>query len=155
MQPIIDFFTDLFSWYSQLVAGETALSVLSFWIGIVSFVVGIAAMVYAYKSASRSDRLLRRLVVYPFRELDLAISQLPPVQREELVQLFRMSSAKRRFDLDDAREELGQFAEVSLDLLVEQGWLRREGSTPPKFRINPDRKAYLTFFTEASAEEKE
>lgn len=155
MQPIIDFFRNLFSPYNQLVAGESTLSILSFWIGLISFVAGIAATVYAYKSANRGDRLLRRLVVYPFRELDLAISNLTPVQREELIQLYRISRGKQRFTLSDVIQEIGQFGEVSLNLLVEEGWLRREGREGTEFRINPDRRAYLAFYIEASQDYKE
>jgi len=149
MQAIVKFLRYLSLWYSQFVVGESRLSIISFWIGLTSFVTGIAATIYSYQAARGSDRLLRRLVIYPFRELDLAISNLTPVQRDELIQLYRMSHGKRSFTVGDATKVIGQFAEASLEVLAEEGWLRKEGKDETRFRVNPDRRAYLVFSIEA------
>lgn len=150
MQPVLDFFRDAWSLYAQLIGDESTLAVISFWMGLLSFVAGLAASLYSYKSAQRSDKLLRRLVVYPFRELDRAMSNLAPLEREYLVQLYQMSNGKRSFSLDDAEQELGQFARASLNSLVEGEWLLRQGREEPEFRINPDRRPYLVFHVEAT-----
>ncbi len=150
MPAIRSFFESLLTWSHQLFVGESPLAILSFWIGLISLVAGILAMIYASKSATRSDRLLKRLVVYPFRDLDLAMSNLTPLQREELLQIYN-KFGNRKFQASDALPILGQFANATLDLLVEEKWLVREVNDVAKFRVNNERRPYLAFFVEANS----
>jgi hypothetical protein len=155
VQLIINFLQYLSAQYHNLIANETPLTILSFWLGIVSLIVGIVAAVYAERSARKGEALLKRLIVYPFREFDLAISNLTEMQQEELIRLFIMSKGKEWFKLDRATSELGDFARPSLNLLLEKGWLIQESNGETKYRINPDRRGYLTFFIEANEEPKD
>lgn len=156
MQPLIDAINNFLSLVAQLAEGETSLSLISFWIGLISLGVGIVAAIYAYLSAQRGENLLRRLVIYPFREMDFALSRLTDLQRDELILLFRFSrSGKQSFTADDARKILGQFGTASVGVLVNEGWIKRVDGTESTYCINPDRRAYLVFFSEASQEKKE
>ncbi len=125
------------------------IGIISLYVGILSLVVGIVAAIYAFISASRSERLLRRLIVYPFRELDKQMSQLPVANRKDLFFLFGISKGRKAFTLKEIRDLLGQFGEEAVSLLVEEGWMNREIGQYTVYRINPERRPYLTFLIES------
>ena len=64
------------------------MDILGFVIGVLGFIVSAGALFYAWIAARRSDALLRRLVVYPFRELDIEFAKLTSAERRSLLTIY-------------------------------------------------------------------
>jgi len=129
---------------AQPAGSMTVFDILSFAIGIMSLMVTSFAAVYAYRAATRSDRLLKRLVVYPFRELDFEYSELLEVERELLMKVFSLVTSGQEVIISDISSERLRSVdiEIALHTLVERKWLVRQDEC---LGPNPDRVPYLTF----------
>ncbi|HEV2783055.1 MAG TPA: hypothetical protein VGX25_27045 [Actinophytocola sp.] len=118
-------------------------------IGAVGTVVSVLALFYAAMAAKRSDALLRRLVVYPFRELDIQYAKLTEDERDALLDIYahhadayRSTGARPTNEAVEARPT----DPALLQFLVAEGWLQRHGGVA--YRLNPDRLPYLRFLEE-------
>lgn len=120
-------------------------------IGVLGTVLSAVALVYAALAAHRSEALLRRMVVYPFRELDVSFAALNDSERSVLLRLY---SVTLQGALPITPELIGQIREDMPDLsshmlnfLTGHDWLAV--TSPNVFRLNRDRLPYLHFIREA------
>jgi hypothetical protein len=116
-------------------------------LAVIGIVLSVGSLIFAYLAASRSDRLLKRLVVEPFRDLDTVYGKLTQAERTLLLQVFSSQrgagkgiSANRQPSDDLLPQDAN-----ALEFLREQDWLQQ--IDPPI--INPDRIPYLTFIRES------
>lgn len=122
------------------------LTIISFIIGIISLIITIAALVYAYIAASKSEKLLKRLVVYPYRELDKNIQGLMLIDKERLFELFE-KFGRNSFTEEEVKKIFPlHILEISLKTLVENRWLIKKDRI---YTINGDRIPYLNFYMES------
>jgi hypothetical protein len=123
-------------------------------LGVIGTATSILALFYAFLAARRSDALLRRLVIYPFRELDVAFASLNQREREVLKLLFQDSHSGR---LAITNEILAVVASTAPDAgpdmlryLEREHWLTRAEDN--LLCVNADRTPYLTFLRETESE---
>ncbi len=83
-------------WDNQLIQNESSLTVIAFWLGLLSVLVTSVAAVSASISTYESRKLLKRLIIFPFRDQDKEMSLLPGTLREDLLLLFLYSKGKRK-----------------------------------------------------------
>lgn len=123
---------------------------VSFWVTVASLAVGIGALVFAFLSAKRGGRLLKRLVVYPFREQDQEWASFKESERVYLLDLYR-STTRGRKELDSAAiapfiAKSLQYSSDLVDFLVGKGWVER--TEKRGLRIARQKLAYLNFIVE-------
>ena len=126
------------------------MDILGFVIGVLGFIVSAGALFYAWIAARRSDALLRRLVVYPFRELDIEFAKLTSAERRSLLTIYAGTDGGTRgidSDLDRTLTSGNKdYGGDMLSFLEAERWLVK--SDDGQFRINRDRRPYLTFLDE-------
>lgn len=121
-------------------------------VGVLGTLVSVFAVFYAAQAARRSDALLRRLVIYPFRELDIRFAALNDAERSGLLALYDCTSEGRQ-SIDPAvvtaaRTQVPALSPMMLDFLARQSWLERTDGAG--YRFNRDRLPYLRFVIESS-----
>jgi hypothetical protein len=114
-------------------------------------VVSVFALIYAAQAAHRSERLLKRLVIDPFRDLDFSYAELNEDERRGLLALYDCTSEGRQIVDAEAITKAGtqapDLSPVMLAFLVGQEWLKLiDGAT---YRFNRDRLPYLHFVVES------
>jgi len=119
-------------------------------IGVIGALVSLLAAYYSAVAARRSEQLLRRLVIYPFRELDIAFARLNSIEQEILMGFFRVHNGFPESGITGESSSSATDGAV-LRFLMTQGWLVED--VPQGYRINPDRVPYLTFTAEAEKSE--
>ncbi len=126
------------------------MAIASFWIGLVALLVTIGAFVFAFISASRADILLKRLVIYPFRDLDQAWASLKESERQFILNLFRRTNMGKGTLSIEAMEDFAttsqEYRKEMLNFLIERGWIDR---TDAGIKIHGDKSPYLNFIMEA------
>jgi hypothetical protein len=115
----------------------------------------LVGVFYASLAVRRSDALLRRLVVYPFRELDSSFARLNG-QEQVAIQCLYPKTSDGQVELTnriltELRAERPGMTDAMIDCLCEQGWIigRQDGSQA----VNQDRAPYMAFLREASRKE--
>src|SRR6266508_5475960 len=102
---------------------------LSLSLSIVGIVASVVGVFYAALAARRSDSLLRRLVVYPFRELDVAFARLNEGEQSVVKTLFdRTQSGSAPLTetiLAEVSAEFPDAGSAMMTFLVRENWLRR------------------------------
>jgi hypothetical protein len=120
-------------------------------IGVLATLISVFGLIYAALAAKRSDILLRRLVVYPFRELDIAFAALTEHERKVLLHLYTSTRhgqvALSDEGIDSIKQEYQIFDIQMLSFLEERRWIERDREG--KYTINSDRLPYLHFLNEA------
>lgn len=121
---------------------------LSLTVGVVSLGVSGASAVFAYRASTKSDRLLRRLVVYPYRNLDVEYSNLTDEEQSLLLQVTRLQKGQRGVAAEDLLSGTLRESEIVLATrrLTASGWLSERESG---LILNPDRAPYLNFVRES------
>jgi len=117
-------------------------------IGTLSLIVSIVAAGYAVAAARRSDRILKRIVIYPYRELDGHYAELSSLERLALSEVVRKVNVQARFTRSElaAVSEHASDGDCAIDKLIELHWLENDGQM---LRPNPDRIPYLKFMKES------
>jgi hypothetical protein len=122
-------------------------------VGAIGTIVSLLALFYAALAARRSDALLRRLVIYPFRELDISLAKLTDTERCGLLELYSTTSdGKRLIDGDilaTARARVPELTPAMLSFLIRQEWLQPVDKA--SYRLNRDRLPYLHFVLESES----
>ena len=122
-------------------------------VGILGTIVSLLALFYAALAARRSDALLRRLVIYPFRELDIKLAELNDTERQGLLELFQNTSDGRQpIDgqvLAVVRSRVPELGQSMLGFLVRTEWLEKIDQAT--YRLNRDRLPYLRFTLESES----
>jgi len=120
-------------------------------VGICGTVVSIFALFYAFLAAHRSEALLRRLVVYPYRELDIAFAGLTAAERDALMELYsRTAEGSKPIDTDviaQVRLLVPELSPQMLGFLAQKAWLQSDETKI--YRISHERSPYLNFVSEA------
>jgi hypothetical protein len=125
---------------------------ISLAVGIVGSVTSTAALIYAFNAAKRSEALLRRLVVYPYRELDVKFAGLSGREQSLLLVLAEAARRKSQGSLNalvttDALEGIPEYSIDVAEYLERDGWV---DLTPEGCRLNASRHPYYMFMLEAS-----
>jgi hypothetical protein len=118
-------------------------------VGVLGTLVSVLALFYAFLAARRSDALLRRLVVYPFRDLDIHFAALTDTERSALTKMYAATHNGHE-DLSDQliadiRINVPALSSQMLAYLEEQHWIERTSS---HYHLNRDRLPYLHFLQE-------
>lgn len=126
------------------------MATFSFIIGLLGTLVSIFALFYAALAARRSEALLRRLVVYPYRELDIRLAELNPAERSALLALYGTTN-RGKSDVDSdtvvaARSRAPEISSQMLAFLAERHWLEKTSGS--RYRLNGERLPYLHFLCE-------
>jgi predicted NodU family carbamoyl transferase len=82
------------------------MDVLNLILGLLGLIASVVGLFYAALAARRSEKLLRRLVVYPFRELDVAFARLNDREQSVVKSLFARSQG--------ASAPLSEFGPIAL-----------------------------------------
>ena len=119
-------------------------------INFLSLLVSFFSLLYAFRAATRSDKILKRLVVYPFRNLDFEFSKLTSNEQKILQQLFLLTKndsgtiekVSARLSLKDIED-----LDLAIDLLKENQWISIIGGN---ISIKRDKIPYLNFVKEGA-----
>jgi hypothetical protein len=123
-------------------------------LGLTGTIASVLSLFYAALAARRSEALLRRLVVYPFRELDVAFARLTTREQSVVQALYDRalggSVTLTERVLDNVSTEFPDAGPAMMAFLERENWLRRgQGGV---LEVNPDRTPYMTFLAEVESE---
>jgi hypothetical protein len=123
-------------------------------LGIAGVVLSAFGLFYAWLAARRSDSLLRRLVIYPFREFDVAFARLNEKEQSVVKALFLqthgVSTPLTDAQLATISAKVPDAGPAMMSFLEAEGWLRRDRDGA--LVVNSDRAPYMSFLREAESQ---